>query len=104
MLGFGHTYDSPVIHTKIAEIDGNMVLTQAEKTYWTTRIAQSNSKPFLLAGSYAELFFIGSNMGVFNMICAICDNKNADKKVLEKAQELLKYEENYAIEVKHFFC
>ena len=65
MLGFGHTYDSPVIHTKIAEIDGNMVLTQAEKTYWTTRIAQSNSKPFLLAGSYAELFFIAPGKVIF---------------------------------------
>ena len=53
---------------------------------------------------YAEMFFVGSNMGVFNMICAICDNQNADKKACELAEKLLQSEENYIIEIKKYFC
>lgn len=53
---------------------------------------------------YAELFFIGSNMGVFNMICAICDNKKSDKQITELAQKVLQAEENYAIDIKKYFC
>ena len=53
---------------------------------------------------FAEMLFIGSNMGVFNMICAICDNHNADKRVVELANKLLRLEENYAMEIKKYFC
>ena len=53
---------------------------------------------------YAEIFFIGSNMGVFNMICAICDNKQADKNTVDLAQKLLQLEENYVMEIKKYFC
>ena len=53
---------------------------------------------------YAEMFFIGSNMGVFNMICAICDNEKAEKSVVDIAQKLLRLEENYAFESKKYFC
>lgn len=53
---------------------------------------------------YAEMFFLGSNMGVFDCICAICDNPEADKKVVELANRLLHLEENYACEMKKYFC
>ena len=53
---------------------------------------------------YAEMFFLGNNMGIFNIICAICDNHNADKRAIDLANEILKYEENYAADVKKFFC
>ncbi|MBQ7308173.1 MAG: hypothetical protein IJW82_06580 [Clostridia bacterium] len=53
---------------------------------------------------YAEMFFIGNNMGIFNMICAICDNHNANKKIVDMANDVLKAEENYSVEIKKFFC
>ena len=43
-------------------------------------------------------------MGIINMICAICDNKNADLNVIEASKKLLSYEENYALEMKKYLC
>lgn len=51
---------------------------------------------------YAQMFFLGTNMGIVNLIVGLCDNKDADEKIKDLANKLLQMEENYSVEMKKY--
>ena len=51
---------------------------------------------------YAELIYLGTSMGIPDLICAINDFENASDEALELAKNLKLSEEDYEMEIKQF--
>ena len=54
--------------------------------------------------NFANLMFIGTAMGISDIIFNICDQKNADTDIIELAKKLQTLEENNLEELKKFLC
>lgn len=53
---------------------------------------------------YAEMFFLGTNMGIVDLIVGMCDNKEANEKIKSLANDLLQMEEKYVHEIKKYIA
>lgn len=53
---------------------------------------------------YAHLMYIGTNMGIPEIIFAICDYPNATKSIIELAKKLREIEEDNVHLLKKYFC
>ena len=53
---------------------------------------------------FATMIFLGTNMGIPDLIIAICDFGNASQEVLELAKKLKQIEEESDEKLKYFLC
>ncbi len=53
---------------------------------------------------FAEMMFLGTNMGIPTLTFAICDCAICTEEVLLLAKKLLKMEEEFAERIKKYFC
>lgn len=53
---------------------------------------------------FAQMIFLGTNMGIPNLIVAICDNKNATNESIVLAKKLKEIEETSDETLKMFLC
>ena len=53
---------------------------------------------------FAQMIFLGTNMGIPNLIVAICDNKNATNESIVLAKKLKELEETSDETLKMYLC
>ena len=53
---------------------------------------------------FAQMIFLGTNMGIPNLIVAICDNKNASNESIVLAKKLKELEETSDETLKMYLC
>lgn len=53
---------------------------------------------------FATMIFLGTNMGIPDLVIAICDFGDASKEVLELAKKLKQIEEESDEKLKYFLC
>lgn len=53
---------------------------------------------------FAQMIFLGTNMGIPNLIVAICDNKNASNESIVLAKKLKEIEETSDETLKMYLC
>lgn len=54
--------------------------------------------------NFAEMIFLGTNMGIPDLIEAICDNKNASSQAIVLAKKLKEIEETSDETIKLYLC
>ena len=53
---------------------------------------------------FAQMIFLGTNMGIPNLIVTICDNKNASPESIVLAKKLKEFEETSDETLKMYLC
>ena len=84
------------------EVDLKMINKIEEAELWTSiklkTIFDKSTRKF------AQMIFLGTNMGIPNLIVAICDNKNASDEVVVLAKKLKELEETSDETLKMYLC
>jgi len=84
------------------DVDLKMISKIEEAELWTaikmkTMFDKSTRK-------FAQMIFLGTNMGIPNLIVAICDNKNATNESIVLAKKLKELEETSDETLKMYLC